>query len=147
MVTDRRTREDDLVGTIRRFRILVAILTALITSGGVGPGLPVAKGQETTLRHNPSSEQDLRRPVVASSWASKRDFGLDFLGCEITLRPWRWKMSIGYGKAQAPADRQAATQATLSIEEPEEGEAEEALALPKAKLPWPKTLPEQAQAI
>jgi hypothetical protein len=48
---------------------------------------------------------------------------------------------------QAPTDRGAATQATLSIEEPEAGEAEEAPTLPKAKLPWPKTLPEQAQAI
>ncbi len=48
---------------------------------------------------------------------------------------------------QAPAGRQAATQATLTIEEPEEREAEEAPASPKAKLPWPKTLPEQAQAI
>jgi hypothetical protein len=48
---------------------------------------------------------------------------------------------------QAPAGRQAATQATLGIEEREEGETEEAPALPKVKAPWPKSLAEQAQAM
>ena len=48
---------------------------------------------------------------------------------------------------QTPAGPQAAIQATFGIEEPEEGEAEEAAALPRTKLPWPKSLAEQAQAV
>lgn len=48
---------------------------------------------------------------------------------------------------QTPAGRQEATQATFEIEEPEERKAEEASALPKAKIPWPKSLAEQAQAV
>jgi hypothetical protein len=37
--------------------------------------------------------------LVTSFWWSKSDFGLDFLDFEMTLGPWRWKMSICYGKA------------------------------------------------
>jgi hypothetical protein len=36
MVTDHRTREDGLVGMVRRFGILVAILTVMMTLGGTG---------------------------------------------------------------------------------------------------------------
>ena len=62
-------------------------------------GLPVANGPKTTLRRNPINEQGFGRSLVASFWSSKSDFGLDFLDFEMTLRPWRWKMSICYGKA------------------------------------------------
>jgi hypothetical protein len=46
---------------------------------------------------------------------------------------------------QNPADRQAPTQATLSITEPESEETAPAPA--KTKAPWPKSLAEQAQAV
>src|SRR5207244_2814450 len=42
MATDRRNREDGLVGITRRYRILVAILAALTASGAAGPA--VARG-------------------------------------------------------------------------------------------------------
>jgi hypothetical protein len=49
MVTDRRAREDGLVGVIRCFRILVAILTALITSVGLGSAVASGGDGELTL--------------------------------------------------------------------------------------------------
>src|SRR5262245_42993777 len=59
MVTDRRTREDDLVRMISCFRILVAILTALITSGGAGPA--VASGGDDELALNTEERQQIER--------------------------------------------------------------------------------------
>jgi hypothetical protein len=50
-------------------------------------GLPGAKGPKTTLRRNSIKEQDFRRPLVASFWSSKNDFGFDFLEFEMISRP------------------------------------------------------------
>lgn len=58
-----------------------------------------ANGPKTTLRRNPINEQGFGRCLAASFWSSKSRFGLDFLDLEMTSRPWRWKMSICYGKA------------------------------------------------
>src|SRR5689334_4320848 len=59
MVTDRRTREDDLVGMIFRFRILVTILTALIATGGAGQA--VASGGDGELAPGTEERQQIER--------------------------------------------------------------------------------------
>jgi hypothetical protein len=61
-------------------------------------GVLIASGPKTTLRHNPINGQNFGRSLIASFWLLKGDPRLEF---EMTFRSWRWKMSMGYGKARS----------------------------------------------